>query len=173
MIETIIGVHPGVCRGIGASIFPFYEHARGCFPSMFVEDGKSETAHGSEIFFGFHDQWLLPTTRHLLQPQGCVPAAIGNVGDPLSVRRPAWVDVVEFTIGKRESIAALGRHHPKLVPGLTEIRRIYDALAVRRKIWASFPRSFFVVNFVGLSARFRLHAPEPTRSINMSAIRNK
>src|ERR1700730_3354674 len=82
-------------------------------------------------------------------------------------------NIVEITVGDRERIATLGRHQPELVPLLPEIRRVYDALAVWREIRSSLPRRFFVVNLARFGARFRFHAPETARAIDVAAIRNE
>src|SRR4029077_12752836 len=73
--------------------------------------------------------------------------------------------------------------NPQLMPGLPQIRRINHALAIRRKIRASLPVSFFVMNLfivgIGVMSIARLGArlcrdpPESARAVNMPPIRNK
>ena len=81
--------------------------------------------------------------------------------------------IVEIAVGERERIAALRRHHPELVPLLSQIRRVDDALAVRRKIRTRLPCGFFVVNLARFGAGLRFHPPEAAGAVNVSAIRDE
>src|SRR2546430_5640877 len=83
------------------------------------------------------------------------------------------MDAVKISVGKWEGIASLGRHHPKLMPRPAEIRRVHNSFAVWRRIRSRLPGSFFIMYFVRFGARFRLHAPETTRPINVPAVRNE
>src|SRR5437588_5327040 len=59
------------------------------------------------------------------------------------------------------------------MPRPAEIGCVNDSLTVRRKIRPRLPRSFFIMYFARFGARFRLHAPETTRPINVPAVRNE
>src|SRR4029453_3943979 len=96
-----------------------------------VKHTEDDLPRVSQIPPLFHQKVMLCPTRHLLNPKRRFSVAIGNKRDFLAVRRPARIDVVEVTIGKRESISALRWHHPELMPCPAKIRGINDPLPIR------------------------------------------
>ena len=138
-----------------------------------VQHRNAQLAHRLQVVLLFRDELGLRAAGNCLRPQRSVAAAIRNERDPLSIRRPARRYVVEIAIGKRKRIAALGGHHPELVPLLSQIRRVDDALAVGRKIRARLPGGLFVMNLARLGARLRLHPPEAAGAVNVPAVRNE
>src|SRR5258708_2818261 len=67
------------------------------------------------------------------------------------------------------------------MPALPQIRRIHYALAVRRKIRASLPVRFFIMDLfvmsivvsIALDTRLRPDLPESARAVNVPPIRDK
>ena len=115
-----------------------------------IEHRNTQFPHRLRYAF-FGQELRLRAAGNFLRPEGSVAIAIGNESNMLSVRRPARRDIVEVAVRKMKSIAALRRHDPQLMPLLSEIRRVNDALTVGRKVRPRLPGGFFVVD-LGASA---------------------
>src|SRR5690348_887618 len=88
--KIVIGVHPCVIWGIGATIFAGNENARCGGTSIRGQYGDTELARGLEIMPFFNANLRLRPTQNFLGPQRSISAAIGNEGNTFSIRRPTW-----------------------------------------------------------------------------------
>src|ERR1700730_3871602 len=171
--KLVISVHPCGIGGVGATVFPSNEDPGGRRVSGGIQHGDGELTDRFQIVSFSGCDLGLCSAKNFLRPKRSVPTAVRSEGDPLSIRGPAWSHIVEVTVRKRESIAALSRHHPQLVPLLSQVRCVQDPLSVRREIRSRLPSRLFVVDLVGFGPRLGFHPPETTGTVNVTAVGNK
>src|SRR5580704_3563659 len=166
-IKSVIGKYPGVLRGI-------------------------KTAHcvsnrNPHVVLQLYPQLLSPSKEGpltnlqvsvrsvtcLLPANLRVAAFVGNKSDLLSIRRPTRVRLIPISIRNRKCVASIRWHQPKVLPLPTQIRAVHHPRTIRRKVRPSFPARLLVVNFSRFRAQLRLHAPEPTSSMDVPAVRNE
>src|SRR5438876_1179798 len=59
------------------------------------------------------------------------------------------------------------------MPLLSKVRRVHQALAIRRKIRPGLPGSFFVMDLVRFGAGLGLHAPESAGAVDVPPVGNE
>ena len=120
-IEVVIRIHPGIVGRIGTAILASDENPSSRRMPCGVEHFDSEVTYRLQIMALFYYKLSLRPAKYGLQIERGVSAAIRDECDLFTIGRPARIDIVEIPVGKWERVAALRRHHPKLVPCLSDV----------------------------------------------------
>ena len=84
-VEIIIGVHPGVIRGIGQAIFRCDKNARRSRLARRVAHRNGKMGGRPEIVADFGDQLPLSAAGNVFYPERDVAAAVGDESNVLAI----------------------------------------------------------------------------------------
>src|SRR5947207_12051801 len=96
--KVIVSVHPGVIGCERHTVLIGDENTRRRENTRAIQHVETELSHGFQITFILGYKLTLRARQDLLSPQRSIPATIGDERDTLSIRRPARVDVVKFSV---------------------------------------------------------------------------
>src|SRR4051794_213715 len=172
-IEAVIGVAPGVIRGVAPPVAPRDRDPGGTAVSAGIHDAEAECSYRPEVGSTLGGDPRHPATRELNNPKPGISALIADVRDARAVGRPTRCGGVALAVGKLEGIGPVGGHQPELVPLSAEVRAVDHPLAVAAPVGPSLPGSLFVAELARLGTRRCGHAPEPARAPDVSPIGNE
>ena len=96
--KVIVSVHPCVIGCVRETVLTDDENTRRCGNTRGIQYLDTEPSHGFQITFVLGDELTLRARQDFLSPERSIPAAIGDEGDTFSIRRPARIDVVKFSV---------------------------------------------------------------------------
>src|SRR5919197_316996 len=115
-----------------------------------------------------HAQFLGSWDLH--DPQRRIAALVRDIGDSLSIMRPARRRHIEFAVAQRKWITTLARHDPQLIPLAAEVGAVDDLATIGRPVGPRFPCRFLVPQLAQRRTGPRVHAPEPAGAVNVTAV---